>query len=436
VKGVVLLSAIIASTLVAGSVYGFSYFAQRKDVGSDHKKIELIAKNCGLTSKDGKEIRIHRKSSNREYSEYIYQIPHGLAFKDFIEKQDHFQDGLNIKKSTLELSIKDLKELKLQRDIIKQIKKLLKKKRTLKKEVEFEFDGMLKIRVYHEPMTKNYTYQEATDKGIKGWKVVVGKDRRGNRILVDFEKVYNMIVSGTPGYGKSTWINSTINMLIRNHADNVKFTLIDLKDGLEFNRYRNLKQVEAFAETPEEARDALKKTVEKMSQINAYLKEKGFSNVKDAGIKERHFVIIDEGADLADDTDCQDYLTDIARKGRASGIKLLFATQYPTSEVIKSQVKRQCIGRLSFVLDTATASSVALDQGGAEKLPAIEGRALYKELRLIEVQTPYITNDEIKKNIEPHIRFKARKEVNDEQRNSKAAETGKHPLEFEETFLS
>ena len=160
-----------------------------------------------------------------------------------------------------------------------------------------------------------------------------------------------------------------------NHPDDVSFTLVDMKDGLEFNRYRNLKQVNSFAETPDEARKALEEAVKRMSETNAFLKQNGYSNVKDAGKKERHFVIIDEGADIADDIVCQEYLKDLARKGRAAGFKLIFSTQYPTAEVIKSQVKRQCIGRLSFVLDTATASNVALDQGGAEKLPPIEGRA-------------------------------------------------------------
>ncbi|VXC08976.1 conserved hypothetical protein [Bacillus sp. 349Y] len=422
----------VTTTLVGGCVFGLSHYL-KNGAGSDHKKIQVIAKNCGLVSKDGKEIRIYKKRGGRDWSEYVYQMPHGLSYKEFQAKLDNFQDGLNIKKSTVEFSLSDLKKLKPQKDILQQIKALLEKKQTTRKEVEIEFDGMLKFRVYNEPMTTNYTFEEATSKGIKGWKVVVGKDRKGKRILVDFERTYNMIVSGTPGYGKSTWINSTINTLIKNKPDHVKFTLIDLKDGLEFNRYRNLRQVDSFAETHDEARTALEETVNKMGSINAYLKANGFSNVKEAGIKERHFVIVDEGADLADDDKSQEYLTDIARKGRASGIKLIFATQYPTAEVVKSQVKRQCMGRLSFVLDTATASNVALDQSGAESLPPIEGRALFKELKLIEVQTPYINDDTIKKIIEPHINFRPRKESPDE--SLQGTTSGKHSIEFEEVGL-
>ncbi|TYS91883.1 FtsK/SpoIIIE domain-containing protein [Rossellomorea aquimaris] len=424
----------ITTTLIGGGVFAFGHFAKNKG-GSDHKKIQLIAKNCGLVSKDGKEIRIHRKSGNREWSEYVYQMPHGLSYKQFKEKLHNFQDGLNIKGTILDISLKDFKQLKLQADIFNQIKTIIEKKRTLKKEVDIEFDGMLKFRVYNEPLTDKYTFEDATAKKINGWKAVVGINRMGKRILIDFEKVYHIIVSGTSGYGKSNWINSTINILVGNHPDDVTFTFIDLKDGLELNRYRNLKQVKSYAETPEEAKVALEKAINEMSNMNAYLKQNGFSNVKDAGIKKRHFVIVDEGADLADDDVCQGYLTDIARKGRASGLKLIFATQYPTAQVVRSQIKRQCMGRLSFVLDTAIASNVALDQSGAESLPPIEGRALYKELKLIEVQTPYIDDKTIRDNIEPHIRFQARKESKNAQHHEEGTETGKHSLELEEVGL-
>jgi DNA segregation ATPase FtsK/SpoIIIE, S-DNA-T family len=171
--------------------------------------------------------------------------------------------------------------------------------------------------------------------------------------------------------------------------------------------------------------------------VTEYLLEKGYSNVKEAGFKERHFIIIDEAADMADDKGCQELLKDIARKGRASGLRLVYTTQYPTVETISSQVKRNCIGRLCFVLDTATASQVVLDQGGAEKLPAIQGRALYKDLRLIEVQTPYIPGGAITENIQPHISIRPRKErvESNEEGNRKAAKRGTHTLVIEEAGL-
>lgn len=415
-----------------GGVAGSSYFL--KQGGNDKNKIETVAENCGLfITENGTKKKIHLIARRKKEwgTEYVYRIPLGLSFSDFKNKLDHLQDGLNNKKKVLDLSFEDIKGLKVSRNIVKDVNTLLYKKKRIQKEIELSYDGMLKIKVYNQPLTSNYTFEEAVSKRIDGWKVVVGKDRSGKRILFDFEKKYNIIVSGTPGYGKSNWINCTINTLIKNHPDDVTFTLIDLKDGLEFNRYRNLKQVTSFAMTPEESKVSLKQAVEKMNEINKYLREKGYSNVKDAGFKERHFIIIDEGADLADDKECQEYLADIARKGRASGLKLIFATQYPTAEVVKSQIKRQCLGRLSFVLDTATASTVALDQGGAELLPAIEGRALYKDLKLVQIQTPYITKENIEEIIKPHERKGSNESV-----GATTKEGRRDTLVIEETGLS
>jgi DNA segregation ATPase FtsK/SpoIIIE, S-DNA-T family len=139
---------------------------------------------------------------------------------------------------------------------------------------------------------------------------------------------------------------------------------------------------------------------------------------------------------MADDKECQELLKDIARKGRASGLRLIYTTQYPTAETISSQVKRNCIGRLCFVLDTATASQVVLDQPGAEKLPAIQGRALYKDLGLIEVQTPYINDSHMRETIK--ININPRKDDDDVHAsdNFKGTETRKHTIEFEEIGLS
>lgn len=101
-------------------------------------------------------------------------------------------------------------------------------------------------------------------------------------------------------------------------------------------------------------------------------------------------------------------------------------------------MKRNCIGRLCFVLDTATASNVVLDQGGAEKLPLIQGRALYKDVKLVKVQTPYISNEKIKENIHPHVNIRPRKEgvVLDGEDSQESTERRKYTPVFEETELS
>jgi DNA segregation ATPase FtsK/SpoIIIE, S-DNA-T family len=430
----------LTTTLLAGGLVGFSY-KQQQGVSNDAAKIQRICAANGLTVKEDKKQRtmqLLRRSRIKDGekvvgTEYAYRIPLGLSFHDYENKKDHLQDGLNNKQSVLDITMKDLKSLKLDRNIIRSIKTLSNKKKHLRKEIELSYDGVLKVRVYEEPLTTKFDYEVNM---TKGWVVPVGKSR-GGMITHDFEKKAHIIVAGTTDFGKSNWVNCAINTLLTNKGEDVSFTLIDLKGGLEFNRYRSLKQVKDYATNVEEARDALQKAVDQMDKVTDYLLEKGFSNVKEAGFKERHFIVIDEAADMADDKKCQELLKDIARKGRASGLRLIYTTQYPTTETISSQVKRNCIGRLCFVLDTTTASQVVLDQGGAEKLPPIQGRALYKELGLIEVQTPYLSDNKIKEIIQPHIHIRPRKEVETfEKGNRKTTEGGSNTLILKKTRLS
>ena len=51
----------IVSSLVAGGIAATAYFKQH-GVGDDKTKIERIAANAGLVSKDGKQIRIYRRT--------------------------------------------------------------------------------------------------------------------------------------------------------------------------------------------------------------------------------------------------------------------------------------------------------------------------------------------------------------------------------------
>ncbi len=428
----------ILSSAAMGGVLGYTYIYQAGLGGNDTKKIENIAKNCGLVSKDGKTIRIKRRTRNKGYMDYVFQMPQGLSSKDFQNKLDHFQDGLNIKKNVLDLSLADIKQINWKGDVVQEVKDLLEKRKQLKNTVEIKFDGMLKFRVYDQELTDMFVFDEELFKKLKSWEVPIGLTIDQKLIKHNFDKLAHMIIGGTTDFGKSNALKVMITTLIHRKPKNVSFTLIDLKGGLSFGRYKNVKQVENIAKNAEEALNALEKVQEKLNETMDYLEENGFEDVKEAGMKDRHFIVVDEAADIADDENCQDILKDIARRGRAAGFRLLYATQYPTRETVSSQVKRNCISRLCFVLDTDIASRAVLDEGGAEQLPLIQGRAIYKAHGKSIVQTPYIENQFIKKTIQPHINIRPKRESGDqhEQSHSKGTERRKHTLVVEETTLS
>jgi S-DNA-T family DNA segregation ATPase FtsK/SpoIIIE len=286
----------------------------------------------------------------------------------------------------------------------------------INKPVELEFDGMLHINVYEEKLPTFVPFKEIPE-AFK-WNVTLGKHYKG-WIHHDFDKIPHMIVGGTTRFGKTVFMKDIVTQLILANPYDVEFYIIDLKGGLEFSKFENLKQVKGVARNPAEASLMLTTIHDEMSGV---FDEKGnmlveglyqkflrnhWQNVIDTPLRKRKFVIVDEGAQLAAEKwmkkelkdllgYCQYTLGEIARLGGALGYRLIFGTQYPTADILPRQIKMNADIKISFRLGTGYASEVVLDEQGAEKLPTdIKGRALVKTHELKEIQVPYIDNKEM-----------------------------------------
>lgn len=440
------------SVLSMGVIASSAFVFQKKKESNDHEKIRVIADSLGLKTKN-ESIRLYRKnrSKNKKYTEYVFKVPLGISFKDFEKEKQTFVDGLN-NKSRLDFNPRELprylKEIDWKKDRLKQIQSLFNKRIQLDKHIEMSYDGMLKIKVFEEGLTDMFELTKERIEKYKGWKVPLGTTLT-DTIVHDFEKSPHMLIGGATDMGKSTILNVIISTLLHNQSENVTFTLIDLKGGLEFGIYENLKQTTHFACDIESAEEALKEVKRQMEDDFQMLRRTGKKDVKQAGIKRRHFVIIDEAAELASagelDADvkkikvsCENYIKDIARRGRASGIRLLYSTQYPTTETVSSQVKRNLITRVCLPVDTSTASMVVLDEGGAEKLPLIQGRSIYKHHRTREMQASYISDELVQEIIEPELDITKISTHNEGDSNApfdskETKTTGSYTVEFEET---
>lgn len=400
----------ILSTASLAGIAGSSYLLQNKN-SNDHDKIKKIADAAGLKTKEG-SIRIYRKVQKEGYAEYVYKIPLGLSFKQFEDNKQLFIDGLN-NKSQSDINLKNFKNIDWKKDAIGQIRDIFMQRVKLDKQLEMEYDGMLRFKVYDQGLDTHYKLTKEILDSCNGWKVPLGISQT-KTIFHDFEKAPHMLLGGTTDMGKSTTLNVIINSLIYNQPDNVKFTLLDLKGGLELGEYKSIKQTRNFAKDVAGALESLINVQNDMTEKFNTLERTGKKEMKDTNNNERHFVIIDEAAELSshDETDkaikkikveCENLIKDIARRGRASGIRLIYSTQYPTTETISSQVKRNLITRICLPVDTSIASMVVLDEGGGEQLPLIQGRAIYKKHRKEVMQSFYIENDLKSKIIKPYI---------------------------------
>jgi len=331
---------------------------------TDEKKIQQIFENRKVGINQGENF-LHpiliRKYNHSTYTTYIYSLPLGVpseAFETFIPV---LKDGLN-------------------------------------KDVEIEFDDVLKINVFEQGLPSSWNYDD-TLLQADTWEIPVGKNHKGI-LYHDFEKYPHMLVGGVTRFGKTVLIKETFYTLLMNQIKDVEFYFLDLKGGLEFGKYEGLPQVKAVASDVFEAAEVLSDIVDDLKKREKMFRAKGYTNIVDTPIKKRTFVIVDEGAELSPNIIagegkkyakfCQAALSEISRIGGGLGLRLIYCTQYPTKEAVPMQVKMNIVARISFIAAAQIASMVILDEKGAEDLPSTPGRAIYKIEKKRVVQVPYI----------------------------------------------
>ncbi|MDZ7370217.1 MAG: FtsK/SpoIIIE domain-containing protein [candidate division KSB1 bacterium] len=350
----------------------------RRRQGDYERDIETAFKHLKVgTTVRGEHVypKLVAKEKKDLYTRYVYRVPLGLT------------------KKTLE-PVKEVLEA------------------TLDRYVEVTFKKWLYIDVFHREIPEKVLYKDVPDQ--KGWVIPLGLNEKGWHFH-DFDRTPHCTIAGTTRFGKTVMLKNIMTYLIEHHPDDVEFVVLDMKGGLEFGRYKNLKQVVDVASNPVEAFQSLGKVKVFTEQQEALFKQNGWSNVVNTPIQKRLFVIVDEGAQLAPDrfmtkeqkdmlAACQHTLGEIARIGGALGIRLIFCTQYPTSDTLPRQVKQNADLKITFRLPTGYASQVAIDDYGAEELPSdIKGRAIVKTHEKMIVQTPLVDDDEMMKRLEVHF---------------------------------
>lgn len=268
---------------------------------------------------------------------------------------------------------------------------------------------LIEIRLAEKELPKMVDYQDCLPKLTEPHSFVIGESL-GGVIAQPIRSLPHLLIAGTSGNGKSVFFNQALISLLRT-SPHIQLYLLDLKLGVEVKAYSDLPNVR-IAKDAGEAVKLLQGVVSEMMARFRYL-EKSSRKLIDPVRDNRDLIVVgvDEASVLykkksgdrheAGTINLARELTDeITKLGRAAGIHLIAATQKVTTKTIETDVQENIGGRICFRVGTLQGSNTVLGNKMAYELPNIKGRAVWNFGNdFIEVQTPFLSEDTIEKEI-------------------------------------
>lgn len=227
----------------------------------------------------------------------------------------------------------------------------------------------------------------------KGLRAVMGSTAEGTKQFFELgigraANAFHALVGGATGSGKSVLLNEIICSLAERYSpEELRFVLLDYKEGTEFAPYRGLPHIFALSigSNAEFGLEALKWLREETERRGRLFKNAGVSNIADyrrvTGEKMcRYVVVADEFQRLCTDEkfgeEARMVLNDLVRRTRSFGMNFILATQTLRDNSLEGEAKTQFACRICLSLAESETSYFLSSDNDAPAHFSQKGQAL------------------------------------------------------------
>lgn len=224
-----------------------------------------------------------------------------------------------------------------------------------------------------------------------------GRDIKNQPFFFDLKQ--HLLVAGTSGGGKSKLLHTLIASLALLNK-NIKFLLIDPKNGTEFGVYDGASELlwQEVVRDMAQVQDAINSVIEEMKRRYKFLAENGVDKNSDLDNPlDSIVVVIDEVAGaFGQIKTLQDDISLLVQMARAAGIHLVIATQSPNANILKQEFRANFDMRIALKTQNAMGSRIIMDEGGAEKLLGSGDMLVKMDSDITHIFSPLLNPEDIK----------------------------------------
>lgn len=217
---------------------------------------------------------------------------------------------------------------------------------------------------------ENITIQKIHEESLaisngEGLIAPLGIKENGDIEYVDYSKINHLIVCGTSGSGKTTFVRTLLTSLMSARSpDSVKFCIFDSKH-IDYTDMNGM----PFLLMPVVTDSRKCSGMIGWACFEAKKREMLLANdIKNIDTFPDTFIVLDDYAEITQSQDAQESLYELLQIAHRVKIHVIIITSIALAKIVSTELKVNIPHRISFFLPERRNSNVVIDQDGAETL--------------------------------------------------------------------